>query len=314
MKTLPKIIAIGGPTASGKTSLSLKLAQEFRGEIVNADSRQVYRYMDIGTGKEPVEKKNPDGSVIIGGIVHYLIDILEPNEPYSLAQFQCDAFRTIDSILKKNKLPILVGGTGLYVDSVVYGYDLTHHTPDTSVREKLRNSTVQELQHSLRELSPHVYTSLNESDRNNPRRLIRGIERAMSESANSDTPPKNYRNIRRYTTLYFSIQTPEEKLETHISKRVTSMFHNGLVEENLSLRNSGFTTKHTSMSSIGYQELDPYFPREQTLEEVQAAIELHTRQYAKRQMTWFKRNKDISWVRGYDDARPLVQNFLSEEP
>ncbi|MFH1547540.1 MAG: tRNA (adenosine(37)-N6)-dimethylallyltransferase MiaA, partial [bacterium] len=282
----PKIIALGGPTASGKSKLAIEIAKKFNGEIVNCDSRQFYVGMDIGTGKENISKRNKDGSVDINGITHYLIDLLKPNEEYNLFKFQRKAFSVIGTIIDKRRLPILVGGTGLYIDSIVYNYSLSEYQTDQLRRFELRKMTLEQLQ----VLAKDFISNLNESDRNNPHRLIRAIERRDSET------PTPVKGDRKYDVLYLCINIEKEELEKRISKRVDDMFKNGLEKENAMLRKSGYSTKNNAMKSIGYQEFDGYYAKDHTIEETKELVKTHTMQYAKRQMTWFRRNPEIRWI------------------
>lgn len=296
----PKIIALGGPTASGKSNLSIEYAKKFNGEIVNCDSRQFYIGMDIGTGKEKISEKNSDGSVIINGITHHLIDFLKPDQEYNLYKFQLDTFKIIDQILEHGKLPILVGGTGMYIDAVIYNYCLSENTNDDSRRKQLSEMSVQQLQKML----GSELDKLNESDRMNPHRLIRAIERKES---NTPTPTKN---SRKYNVLYLCTNPEKKELEKNIDTRVNQMFKDGLEDENRQLRNQGYTADLNSMKSIGYQEFDKFFEGTQTLEETKELIKTHTRQYAKRQMTWFRRNKDIIYINDKQEFIDLISQFL----
>jgi len=307
MKDKDKIIAIGGLTASGKTSLSIQIAKKFHGEIISADSRQIYRDLNIGTAKEKIDHLNKDRSVIINGVIHHLIDIIDPDENFNLAIFQKLAVEKIKEISDKKFLPIIVGGTGLYIDSVIYGYNLTEEKFDRSQRVKLSNMTVQELQKLLRIKSRHTFLSLNNSDQNNRYRLIRRIEKLSS------TVKSTIQTSSHFNCLYLAIKTPTNRLSLLIDKRVDDMFEEGLLQENKTLRQKGYTTDLSSMKSIGYKEFDEYFNGTQTLDETKELIKLHTRQYAKRQITWFKRNKDILWVSGLEEAEAAVEKFLNQD-
>jgi tRNA dimethylallyltransferase len=300
----PKIIVIGGPTASGKSQLAIELAKEFNGEIINADSRQFYIGMDIGTGKEKIERINKDNSVLIQQVKHHLIDILKPNEKFNLFEFQKIAFETIDKILKQNKIPILVGGTGLYLDSIVYNYQLSEKETDPERRSKLIKLDVNELQSLLKTKDTDTFDSLTESDKKNPHRLIRAIERIES---GTNEPQKGNP---LYDVTYICLSSSKDKLNNRINERVDKMFDNGLIEENKKLKSTGYNIDMNSIKSIGYQEFEEYFKENQTLEETSELIKLHTRQYAKRQITWFKRNKYIKWISNPKDAFKLLSDFL----
>jgi tRNA dimethylallyltransferase len=297
--TKPKIIAIGGPTASGKTGISIDIARKFNGEIINIDSRQIYKHLNIGTAKEKISERFDD-YVVIQDIPHYLIDFLEPNQDFDLARFQKLAFDVIDKILSKDKLPILVGGTGLYLDSVIYNYNLEEKNHDPIKRSQLSKLTLSQLQQKL---PGNIFDKMTPSDQKNPHRLIRKIEKLENKTA----PMPENRNP-KYDYLYLAVKS--ENIEENIDKRVAKMFKDGLIEENIKLREMGYTTKLNSLKSIGYQEFDKYLEGNKNLEEAKDLIKLHTRQYAKRQMTWFKRNKEIVWVNNLQEADDEVKKFI----
>ncbi|MBN2100827.1 tRNA (adenosine(37)-N6)-dimethylallyltransferase MiaA [Candidatus Dojkabacteria bacterium] len=303
---MSKIIAIGGLTSSGKSSLGIKIAKKFDGEIINADSRQIYRYLDIGTGKEPVSEHKKDGTVIINGIIHHLIDILDPDEDYNLATYKKKTESKISEIADRDKLPILVGGTGLYLDAVVYNYALEGNGPDLHQREYLQSLEIDQLQKLCHKNDPRSFSEMNQSDKKNPHRLIRCIERSQYKERSNTNREKS-----PYTSLYLCRNTSALQLENQINDRVEEMFKTGLLEENKKLREQGFSTEMSSMKTIGYREFDEYFSGNITLEETKSLIKTHTRQYAKRQMTWFKRNPDITWFKTPKKALELVSKFLS---
>jgi tRNA dimethylallyltransferase len=340
MEIQQKVIVISGPTASGKTSTSIRTAEEFDGEIVNCDSRQIYKFLDIGTAKESIRKRHPDGSVTIEGIRHHLIDLIDPTTEYTLADFQHDAFESIRAILERKNLPILVGGTGLYIDAVVYNYDLMKEEKDSQQRSELQKKSLDELQAVLQDISMDYYQKMNTSDRQNSHRLIRAIERIRtikrlnsgsnsdisnsdrisglnSDTSNSDNTSNNDLSLgtqkrqSQYDTLYLVTDTPEEILHKRIHERTAKMFDDGLLKENKELREKGYTTELVALQTIGYKEFDEYFKGNQSLEETRELIELHTRQYAKRQLTWFKRNKDAIRISDTAEAIELVLGFLS---
>jgi tRNA dimethylallyltransferase len=303
-----RLVAIGGPTASGKTGLALKIAEKFNGDIVNCDSRQVYRKLDIGTAKEPIEKRNRDGTVMIGGIHHHLIDIVDPKEEYTLADFQKDAHTAIRKISDKGKLPIIAGGTGLYLDAVVYNYDLSYEKRDEKRRERLQKLPVPELQRRLELRDPEILKSMNKSDRNNPHRLIRAIERHDEGRARLITEKPS-----PYETLYLVLDPPRKETDLRIENRVGEMFEKGLLKENKELREDGYSTELPALKTIGYQEFDEHFSGEQTLEASRQLIVLHTKQYAKRQRTWFRKNADSERIRTTGSALRKVETFLETQ-
>lgn len=296
-----KIVAIGGPTASGKSSIAIELAKNFNGEIINTDSRQFYKHLNIGTAKEEISERM-NNQVLIKKVAHHLIDFLEPDEEFNLARFQKLAFEKIEEITSRGKLPILVGGTGLYIDAVVYNYDLTEEEVNPKRREELSKLSVSKLQKILNKLSPAILKKMTPSDQKNPHRLIRKIEKLESNK------PKDRKKELLYNFLYLAV-TPENQKE-RISERVDKMFEEGLKEENQKIRERGYTTELNSLRAIGYQEFDKYFEGNKTLEDVKKDIKLHTRQYAKRQMTWFKKNEEIIWIENIDQAKKAVNGFI----
>ena len=306
-KEIYKVIAVVGPTASGKSGLAIKLAKEFNGEIINADSRQIYKHMNIGTAKDPDDNPN-DELYTVDGVIHHLIDFVEPDQNFSVAEFQKLAFEKIIEISERGKVPFLVGGTGLWVDAVCKGYQFSEEKRNTELRKELDEKSAEELFEQLEELNPNKANALNESDRRNPRRLIRAIE---METQEPDDRKKESLNIE---ALYLSPEIEFEELEQRIYSRVDKMFELGLEDENKRLLEMGYTYNQPAMSGIGYKEFEDFFRRDNsrvvpTIEEVKESIKLRTRQYAKRQVTWFKRNEEIKYVE-LKEARVLVSKFL----
>ncbi len=273
MSTLKKLIVILGPTASGKSELAVKLAQKFEGEIVSADSRQIYKGMDIGTAKS----KEPQ----------YLIDIIEPDQEFTLAQYKELAVKKIKEI----DTPFLVGGTGLYIQAVVDNLDIPQVKPDKKLREELEKLSSEQLYQKLKKLDSETAV-----DSHNRRRLIRAIE--VCVSTGKPFPKKKKKPL--FDILQIGLKTSDEK----INRRVDMMFEMGLVKEVESLIKK-YSPNLPAFSGIGYKEII------QNPENAREMIKLHTRQYAKRQMTWFKRDKRIKWIKGYEEAKGLVSQFLS---
>lgn len=290
------VVVIAGPTASGKSSLALKLAKDIKGYVINADSRQVYKELKIGTA-QPTPDKIEDNVWYIDNIKHYLYGHISAKEKYNLFQYQKDVQNVLD---KEESIPILVGGTGLYIDCIVHNYDLKKKTErDTEYsREELEKRSVKELQ-SL--LDQEVLNKMNNSDIKNPIRLIRAIERGGV----------NRNRGRDLKHIYLVVDVSTEALKDRINRRVDKMLENGLIEENKKLLESGFNYDMYSMQSIGYQEFNGYFKGEKTLEQVKEEIVLHTIQYAKRQETWFKRNKNMRRIGNYSEAYDETLKFLS---
>jgi len=303
MKKMPKIVVIVGPTASGKTALSLDLAEKFDGEIVNADSRQVYRGMNIGTAKAP---KDPGSKYTVGGVVHHLIDIVDPDDEFTLAHFKQDAFTAIDDILSRGKLPILVGGTGLYVQAIIDNLDIPAVEPDLQLRARLETMSADELAEMLKDKDAAVFARI---DRHNPRRLIRALEVAMAE--NLENIEKDHKLPPRYEALQIGLEVPRAELIKRIETRVDEQIKSGLVNEVKELSKK-YTWSLPAMSGIGYKQIGYYLRGELSLAEAVDLIKRDTRRYAKRQMTWFRRDKRIKWVAEPAQAEPLVRQYIKK--
>ncbi len=303
--SLPKIVAILGPTASGKTGLAIALAKEFNGEIVNADSRQVYKRMNIGTAKpEGVWVK---GEYLVEGVPHYLMDIIEPDQEFNLSHFKAEAIKAIETILKKGKLPIIVGGTGLYFWSLIDNLDIPHFAPNPELRQELEEKTLEELVVALKEKDPETAGTI---DLKNPRRVIRALEVVLQSG-------KSFIELRKkgealYSVLQVGLFWDKKELEERIALRVADQFKSGLKEEVEGLVKAGYSWNLPSMSGIGYHEFKDYLEGNISLSDVTALIIKDTMHYAKRQMTWFKRDVRIQWLNKDDlgRARSLVRNFI----
>ncbi len=281
MVTPRKVIAIVGPTASGKTGLALQLAQKVPAEIICADSRTIYRGMDIGTAKPSLEEQ--------GGVPHHLLDILNPDQPYSAAEFKNDANRLMQDIESRSKLPVVVGGTGLYVTALLYDYEFPAGA-DNTLRKELEQKELTELQDELRQRDPEAYKTV---DTKNKRRVIRAIETIGQPRSRNNRLPEN--------CLLLGLNPSMEELEKRIQKRTKQMLGEGLVSEVKSLANK-YGKAVEPLQTVGYREVIEYIEGRHTLEETEQLINLHTRQLAKRQLTWFKRNKDIVWFPNAEQA------------
>ncbi|OGD33284.1 tRNA (adenosine(37)-N6)-dimethylallyltransferase MiaA [Candidatus Azambacteria bacterium RIFCSPHIGHO2_01_FULL_44_55] len=297
----PKIIVVVGPTASGKTGLAIKIAKKFGGEIVSADSRQIYRGMDIGTAK-PTKKE-------MAAIPHYLIDINNPDENYTVAEYKRDAVKAIKSILKKGKLPILVGGTGLYVKSVIDNLEIPNVPPDPKLRQKLelriKNYGLKSLYNELIKLDPEAAYIV---DPHNPRRIIRALEIALKTKKPFSAQRKAGRMI--FDFIEFGIYRPKEELEKRIDKRIDLMMKDGFLKEVKELVEK-YGQNNQNFDTIGYREIIDYLNRKITLPEAVELIKKNTRNYAKRQMTWFRKDKRIRWIKDEKEALSLGASFLS---
>ena len=314
----PNLIAVVGPTASGKTSLGIALAQHkfggFAGdaEIVSADSRQIYRGMDIGTAKAKPEER--------AGIPHHLIDICNPDEDYAVGEFKRDAERAIDEIISRGNLPILVGGTGLYVRSIVDNLDI----PETKADPKLRAEIEAEITRDglaavferLVALDPEAAYIV---DPKNPRRVVRALE--VATITGKPFTAQRRKNDPRYNVLEIGINPPPEILRERIDRRIDEMVSDGLVDEvkNLLKKYGGGATgtdsankpRPISFDAIGYREIIDYLEGRATLDDAVAAMKMNTWHFAKRQITWFKKDKNIHWIENTDEALKIAENFLT---
>lgn len=287
------IIVIAGCTASGKSDVALQLAKEINGVIINADSRQVYKEISIGTAK-PVPDKIEDGVFIIDGIKHYLYSYISVKDEFNLYKYQKDVFSLLEK-LPKDVTPILTGGTGLYIDSVVYNYKLKEN------RENKSNIDLGDL--SIKELQELVGSKklekLNESDRENPRRLIHIIKHGLPSI-------KKGKSLKH---LYFFLNIDADTIKKNIRLRVEKMFERGLIKENEIIRKEGLNL-YPALDTIGYTEFDQYFEGEKKIEEVKEDIITHTNQYAKRQRTWFRRNENIVYVKNLEEILNTINTHL----
>ena len=291
---MKKIIVILGPTASGKTDLSIKLAKKFNGEIVSADSRQVYKRMDIGTGK--ITKKE------MKGIPHYLLDVTSPKKRFTVLQYQKLALMVINKILKKGKIPFLVGGTGFYIQAVADGIVIPRVKPDWKLRKKLEKKNAKELFLMLKKLDPNRAKNI---DKNNPRRLIRALE-IVIKTKKPVPPPK--KNKSQFKILIIGVK--RENLKERIRKRLLRRLKVGMVEEVKKLRKSGLSWKRLEEFGLEYCYVAKYLQKKINYKEMKEKIQKESERFAKRQITWFKREKQIKWIKNYKEAENLVKKFL----
>lgn len=299
----PEIIVICGPTASGKTALSIKLAKSINGEIISADSMQIYKDMDIGTAK-PTEEE-------MDGVKHYLIGNVSPTVRYSVASFKKDALDAISEILKKGKTPIIVGGTGLYVDSLINSIEYDDLEIDLDYRNKLEQIAEKEgltkLYEKAVEIDPDAMKKISPNDK---KRIFRVLEIYNSTGkTKTQQEIESRRKENPYNYKVFAIDMPRERLYERINKRVDIMFEMGLVQEVKEITQK-YSEFPTAMQGLGYKEVVEYLNNELSYDEMVEKIKLETRHYAKRQLTWFRRNKQITWLDGLDEIQNNVNVIL----
>ena len=308
MKKKPLII-LTGPTAVGKTSLSIKLAKELNTEIVSADSMQVYKSMDIGTAK--ITKEEMDG------IPHHLIDIIEPDVNFNVCDFKTEACKAIDSIHKKGKIPLVVGGTGFYIKALLYDTDFDIQEDNTKIRSdletELNHMGVDYMHNKLASIDPKSAKTIH---KNNTKRVLRAIEYFML----NNKPISEHNEIMNekespYNFIYFVLNDTREKLYERIGYRVDQMLKQGLLEEINELKSKGLNNTHTSMQAIGYKEILEYVDNLVSFEDAVENLKKDTRHLAKRQLTWFRNQKEITWINkpDYDYDENKMLKYILEE-
>ncbi|MCI9087483.1 MAG: tRNA (adenosine(37)-N6)-dimethylallyltransferase MiaA [Clostridia bacterium] len=305
MKTKPKVIVICGPTASGKTGLSVKLAQAMNGEIISCDSMQIYKDMTIGTAKVTEEEMQ--------GIQHYLIDFVSPEERYSVADFQKDSEKAISKILAKRKTPIVVGGTGLYVDTLVYHIQYPEIETDLTYRQQLEKMIEEQGLEALYQKAKEIDLQATEKISNNDQKRIMRILEIYHQTGKTKTQLEieSRREEPPYEYLMYAIDMDREKLYDRINQRVDIMMEQGLVEEVQELLRK-YKNFPTAMQGLGYKEVVPYLQGDITKEEMIENLKQETRRYAKRQLTWFRKNKEIKWLDGLAPAEENIQRILED--
>lgn len=288
-ETKPLVI-LTGPTAVGKTALSIKLASEIGGEIISADSMQVYRQMNIGSAKIKPEE--------MGGIPHHLIDILEPEEEFNVCLFEKLALEAMEQIYERGHIPVVVGGTGFYIQALLYQIDFTEEETDTAYRDKLWQLGEEKGNHYLHELLRKVDPeSAEEIHENNRKRVIRALEFYENCGKPISTHNKEQRQkTSAYNSCYFVLTDDRKKLYERIESRVDQMLSKGLVDEVRTLKERGCNASMVSMQGLGYKEILEYLDGRCSLLEAVEKIKKETRHFAKRQLTWFRREKDVIWL------------------
>lgn len=288
-----KMIILTGPTAVGKSDISIEFAKKINGEIISADSMQVYKYMNIGSAKITKDQ--------MGGIEHYLIDVIEPTEDFNVYVFQKMAKEAVEKIYSKGKIPIVVGGTGFYIQALLY--DINFEEEDNSeVRKKyteLAQTRGNEYLYDLLKQKDPAYAETLHA--NNVKRVIRALEYMdLNDELFSAHNEKERQKDSPYDFRYFVLEDDRENLYTNIEKRVDKMISDGLVDEVTKLQAMGLTRNNVSMQGLGYKEILDYLDNKCTLEEAIEKIKLETRHFAKRQLTWFRRERDVIWINKKD--------------
>jgi tRNA dimethylallyltransferase len=304
-KNSVKLLVICGPTSTGKTRLALDLARKFNGEIISVDSRQVYKGMDVGTGKdlpkdsrfqfpEAKLKKEKIGCYLVGGIKIWGYDIVGPKEEFSVSHYIKFANKVIKNVALRGKLPILVGGNGLYLKGVVDGIESAKIPKNEKLRKLLKDKNIDELFEMLANLNPLKAASLNRSDKKNPRRLIRAIEIAEQKLLGTRYNSKKEKAT-KYDVFFIGLTAPLEKLKRTIAVRAKTRVRLGIKNEIKKLLVSGVTWNTQSMNTLGYKEWVDFFAGKKSEKEVLREWVKDEKNYAKRQMTWFKKEKRIKW-------------------
>ena len=299
-----KVIVIGGPTASGKTALSIELAKKINGEIVSADSMQIYKDMNIGTAKPTVEEMQ--------GIKHYMLDIVSPEERFSVADYKERAKQAIKEILSKGKVPIVIGGTGLYIESLIYEIEFMQIDTDLSYRKELEKIVEQKGLEYLYEKATKIDSeAMKKISPNDQKRILRVLELYHQTGKTKTQLDNESRKEVEYDYKLFAINMDRERLYERINKRVDIMLENGLVEEVKSICNN-YKSFPTAMQGLGYKEVVEYLNGKVTYEEMVEKIKTESRRYAKRQLTWFRKYKNIIWLDGMQDVQKNIEIIINE--
>lgn len=303
MERKNKMIILTGPTAVGKTELSVALAKKIDGEIISADSMQVYRHMDIGSAKISREEMQ--------GVPHHLIDILSPDEEFHVCRFKKMAKKALEGIYERGHIPVIVGGTGFYIQALLYDIDFSKEEDHSLIRTRLEKEADEKgneyLHDYLKQVDP---VSADEIHPNNRKRMIRALEfYELNRYPISEHNQKERQKDAAYDSCYFVLNDDRERLYQRIDERVDAMLDKGLVNEVQGLKNMGFHKNMVSMQGLGYKEIFAYLEGELSLEEAVYKIKRDTRHFAKRQLTWFRRERNVIWIEkphfGYDNKKIL---------
>ncbi|MFZ2803695.1 MAG: tRNA (adenosine(37)-N6)-dimethylallyltransferase MiaA [Patescibacteria group bacterium] len=304
---LPRIVCVVGPTSSGKTSLGIRLAKRHDGEVVNADSRQVYKDISIGTGKPDGVRGTYQGhrAFLVEGVPHYLMDFLDPADPFTVVEWRDKAVKAIDGIVKRKHLPLVVGGTGLYVSALVDNFMFPRVEPKLAMREAFQEKSLAELVALLVNLDPEAKQTV---DLKNPRRVIRALE--VVTFTGKPFSAQKIAGKPLYDFFEVGIRWSREELYERIGREIDEMVQRGWVEEIREALKKGIPANAPALTSIGYREFIGYVKGERTLEQAIAASKLAVRHYAKRQETWFRKDTRIKWAKDEDEAVEMVEMWL----
>lgn len=306
-KKRPKLIILLGPTCAGKTEWSLRLAKKFNGDVISADSRQIFKKMNIGTAKAPGEWRWVEGrrTYYVDDVPHHLIDALDPGAQFTVAQFRDLAVKYIKLALRRGRQPMVVGGTGLYISALVDNLSIPRVPPNRRLRRSLEQKSAAELMTLLRALDSVAAAQI---DPNNKRRVIRALE--VSIMSGEPFSAQRLKGEPLFEACKIGVILPRPELEQRIEQRVDSMVARGLFEEVAHLVKQKYGWSLPSMSAIGYRQFFGYFEGWLSREQVIALLKRDTKRFARRQMSWFRRDPEIRWCRTYEEGEGLVANFL----
>ena len=301
----PTVIVIGGPTASGKSNLAVELAKKINGEIISADSMQIYKDMNIGTAK--ITEKE------MQGIPHYMLDIVSPEKRYSVSEYKKEAEKAIEEILKKGKVPIIVGGTGLYIESLIYGIEFQEEEFDEKYRQELNNIAetegLEKLYQEAKKIDPKAMEKISKNDR---KRIIRVLEiYHKTGKTKTEQEIESRKKEVKYNYKIFAINFDREKLYSRIEQRIDQMIEYGLIQEVENIKKK-YNKFPTAMQGLGYKEVVEYLEHKITKEEMLEKLKKETRHYAKRQITWFRKYKEITWLEGENDINVNLEIIIKQ--
>lgn len=299
-----KVIVIGGPTASGKTALSIELAKKINGEIISADSMQIYKEMNIGTAKPEKEEMQ--------GVKHYMLDIITPEERFSVADYKIKAKKAIKEIIEKGKIPIIVGGTGLYIEALIYEIEFLQIETDLNYRRELEQIAQEKGLNNLYEKAVKIDPKAMEKiSANDQKRILRVLELYHQTGKTKTQLDSESRKEPEYDYKLFAINMDREILYNRINKRVDIMLQNGLVNEVKNIYEK-YKEFPTAMQGLGYKEVVEYLEGKVSYEQMVEKIKMESRRYAKRQLTWFRKYENIIWIDGTDEVQKNIEKIIKE--